>query len=556
MNRRLSRALTLLVPLCVSLWSDCARQPLAGGSSQQGNGIVMGAVVDTTGAPVSRARVVLLPASYDPVKDTAAPIVSIADSAGRYVFSRVDSGAYTIEAVHRDKRTRALVSGIYVMNDTVPVSNATLLKPGAIHVTLPGGSDAAGGYVYVPGTFVFAYIGANGGFVTLDSVPAGAITSVNYEAMNSSAQKTIRYDISVASGDTLTIQYPEWKYARTLYLNTTASGAAITGNVTDFPVLVRLTQKNFDFSQASAGGADLRFTKPDGAQLPYEIERFDPVTGHAEAWVKVDTVFGNDSTHSLVMYWGASTPSTGTSASNSAAVFDTANGFQGVWHLAEAGNAGAMDATINGYNGTPFGMTASSAVSGAIGAARNFNGASCYIQMTGTAISKLNFNQNDFYTVSVWVLADTLDYGAVGTVRRDMTIIAKDNCQYSLKCFRTNFEFNQYNDSAGWQASFSPAITATWKYIVGVRAGTKQYLYVDGICTVDSVNSTETSTRARSTASDVMIGKTPPGSNNWSPYFFKGNIDEVRMCNKALSADWIKLCYMNQRVDDKLIVIK
>ena len=111
-------------------------------------------------------------------------------------------------------------------------------------------------------------------------------------------------------------------------------------------------------------------------------------------------------------------------------------------------------------------------------------------------------------------------------------------------------------DAAGWATSMSPAVTATWKYVVGVCAGTRQYLYVDGICTADSVNFFETSARPRSSASDVTIGKTPPGSNNWSPYFFKGMIDEVRISNVALSADWIKLCYMNQRIDDKLVIFK
>jgi hypothetical protein len=237
-------------------------------------------------------------------------------------------------------------------------------------------------------------------------------------------------------------------------------------------------------------------------------------------------------------------------------VFDTTNGFQGVWHLAEAGNTTAKDATINGYHGTPYNMSAASTVSGPIGLARKFDGVSNFIQMTGTTVSKLNFSQDGFYTISAWVWADTLDYGAIGSVRRDMTIVGKDNCQYALKCFRTNFEFDQYRDAIGWEASISPAVTATWKYVVGVRAGKKQYLYVDGICMTDSVNFTDTSSRAWSWASDVTIGKAPPGTAGWAPYFFKGKLDEIRISNIALSADWIRLCFMNQRVDDKLIVIK
>jgi hypothetical protein len=388
----------------------------------------------------------------------------------------------------------------------------------------------------------------------MDSVPAGLMPSVNYGALNSTSPLIIRFDVRVLPGDTTLVAEPDWKYSKRLFLNTTASGAGVSGTVTNFPALVRLTKSNFDFSRAAPDGADLRFAKPDGTQLSYEIERFDPVAGLAEVWVKVDTVFGNDSTHYVNMYWGNSAQGS-TSISRSAAVFDTAIGFQGVWHFAEAGNAAAKDATINGYDGTPSNMTAASSVAGAIGNARNFDGSSSSIQMIGTATGKLNFNENDYYTISAWVNTDTL-YSDTNAPRHDLTIVAKDNCQYMLKCFRGDFAFVQYKDAAGWATSMSPAVVATWKYVVGVCAGTRQYLYVDGVLSADSANFLETSTRARYSASDVFIGKTPSGSNNWSPYFFKGKIDEVRICNKALSADWIKLCYMNQRADDKLVIFK
>jgi hypothetical protein len=37
---------------------------------------------------------------------------------------------------------------------------------------------------------------------------------------------------------------------------------------------------------------------------------------------------------------------------------------------------------------------------------------------------------------------------------------------------------------------------------------------------------------------------------------FCGCIDEVRVCRTIRSADWIKLSYMNQRPDDRLVVFK
>ena len=38
--------------------------------------------------------------------------------------------------------------------------------------------------------------------------------------------------------------------------------------------------------------------------------------------------------------------------------------------------------------------------------------------------------------------------------------------------------------------------------------------------------------------------------------YWNGKIDEVRVEKVARSADWIKLCFMNQREDDKLVRFK
>jgi hypothetical protein len=545
-----------LLALCPVLAGfGCAVDRLAGGTGEETtNGRVSGTVVYPDGTPAPGSQVKIIPDHYDPLKDTAAILLDTTNDSGKYVFAGVPYGTYTLQSLQCGVRTRAVAFGIVIARDTVSVASLELQKTGVVKVMLPGGISMVNGYVYVPGSDIAVFLHGEAASAVMDSVPAGLMPSVNYGALNSTSPLIIRFDVRVLPGDTTLVAEPDWKYSKRLFLNTTASGAGVSGTVTNFPALVRLTKSNFDFSRAAPDGADLRFAKPDGTQLSYEIERFDPVAGLAEVWVKVDTVFGNDSTHYVNMYWGNSAQGS-TSISRSAAVFDTAIGFQGVWHFAEAGNAAAKDATINGYDGTPSNMTAASSVAGAIGNARNFDGSSSSIQMIGTATGKLNFNENDYYTISAWVNTDTL-YSDTNAPRHDLTIVAKDNCQYMLKCFRGDFAFVQYKDAAGWATSMSPAVVATWKYVVGVCAGTRQYLYVDGVLSADSANFLETSTRARYSASDVFIGKTPSGSNNWSPYFFKGKIDEVRICNKALSADWIKLCYMNQRADDKLVIFK
>jgi hypothetical protein len=42
----------------------------------------------------------------------------------------------------------------------------------------------------------------------------------------------------------------------------------------------------------------------------------------------------------------------------------------------------------------------------------------------------------------------------------------------------------------------------------------------------------------------------------WGIDYVNGVMDEIRIEGAVRSADWVKLCYMNQRNDDKLIVFK
>jgi hypothetical protein len=295
-----------------------------------------------------------------------------------------------------------------------------------------------------------------------------------------------------------------------------------------------------------ANGEDVRFTKRSGLPLPYEIERWDAALKQAEIWVKVDTVYGNNSTQSITMYWGASTGSATVSLSNGAAVFDTGNGFQGVWHLGQSGTP-ALDATQNHYDGT-LSDTAPTAAAGAIGNCQEFNGVSNCIRMRGTANSTLDFPEHGTYAVSAWVYADTLDTNY-------QKIIEKNNFQYKLQidCFDA-WSFGEYESSIGHELTNAPATTKTWVFLTGIRSGTKQYLYLNDVCVTSTIYSVAFS-GPRDTTSDITIGRGATYSNA-SLSFFRGKIDEARIENSARSADWVKLCFMNQKALDALVVFK
>jgi hypothetical protein len=546
----------------LSLFCVCSPSMISndGGGSRGGNPVVIGTIAGQDGAGARNVRVSLIAKDYNSMTDAPLQPSSIdtTDSLGSFLISAPDTGWYNVEAVGILSGERLIRFNVKAVNNSMRVLPVdTLRKPGAIKVPIPEGSDAANGYVYVPGTSIGAWFAGAQDTVELDSVPAGTLPVLYYAQRTGAERKAIGHDILVHSDETTVIGNPEWSYYRRIFLNTSPSGASVSGDVYGFPVIIRLNSGNFDFTQARNDGGDLKFAGSGNKSLPFEIERWDSAARKAEIWVKVDTVHGNDSTQFFMMYWGNPAATT---ESNSAAVFDTANGFQGVWHLSGAGASTAYDATGNHYDGTPENMTAASMVPGAIGSARQFDGSSQYITMLNTASGNLNMPQNSNYSMSLWAYADTID-----TMWH--VIAGKGHEQFYLKfkCFgknRATWEFVEFQDGIGWdytEDSVPPAPGGKqWVYITGIREGSQQRLYINGTL-VSSAVKLMGGNFTRNTYDDFMIGR--HARLVTIPYyeglcFFGGKVDEVRVSNAALSSDWIKLSYMNQRADDKLVLFK
>jgi len=128
-------------------------------------------------------------------------------------------------------------------------------------------------------------------------------------------------------------QYPGWQHEGSLFILTTPEGADLpaTAAVEGFPLLVRLTKASFDFSQAKAAGADLRFSAA-GKPLSYQIENWDAANGRASVWVKIPLIQGN-AHQELKLHWGKPDAA---SESNGAAVFSADNGYASVIHMNDA----------------------------------------------------------------------------------------------------------------------------------------------------------------------------------------------------------------------------
>jgi hypothetical protein len=533
---------------------SCGTTSVAGGSSSTDNGKVFGHILRENGDSAPNTLVKLYKSDFDPGSDSTMQIMDTTNEQGEYEFSKLVSGKYTVEALDIRYRTRALVQLITVDSQNVNATDAVLSKPGTITILIPDENSDTESYVYIPGSSYYRKV--INGVAVIDSVPAGSVAELIYKNnADTGYNHSVKTNVTVAPGaDVAITDYFRWNYSQQIVLNTSESGAAIQGTVTNFPVLVRLTENNFDFSQARTDGSDIRFKKSDEIPLAYEIERWDVAAKKAELWVFLDTLKGNDANQFITMFWGNTDPPNDDIVRN---VFDTSRGFQGVWHMNGLSSDKIADATVNQYHGTPSGTSLPGSVEGVIGTARSFDGLTSYVVMPNSASGKLDIPQNGNCTFSAWVNADSID-------SLWHAIASKGHEQYYLKykCFgnqKATWEFVEYQDQKGWDLCEDSIPSAPgpgqWVHLAGVRNGSRQYLYVNGNC-VDSTISTQAGNYKRVTTDDFYVGRSArqvliPGDEGWC--YFKGKIDELRVVNRVLGPDWIRLAYMNQRSENTLV---
>jgi uncharacterized repeat protein (TIGR01451 family) len=97
-----------------------------------------------------------------------------------------------------------------------------------------------------------------------------------------------------------------WHYRRPVVISSNAS-------LSDYQVLIKLDNSNFDFTKADDEGWDVRFTKDDGiTEINYWVESWNSVSQLAYLWVKVPSLEIGDTT--IYIYYnnpGESTTSNG-----------------------------------------------------------------------------------------------------------------------------------------------------------------------------------------------------------------------------------------------------
>jgi hypothetical protein len=160
-----------------------------------------------------------------------------------------------------------------------------------------------------------------------------------------------------------------WLYRKKLTLDS----SMVSGDLSDFPVLVSLTSDSDLAADAQNDHDDILFTLSDGTtKLAHEIEKFDEDSGELIAWVKVPSLNACVDTD-LYMYYGYDTVG---NQENAAGVWSS--GYEGVWHLKEdpdsdGGTEEIKDSTSNANHGDTSSLSSSNQVAGQIDGSLEFD---------------------------------------------------------------------------------------------------------------------------------------------------------------------------------------
>jgi hypothetical protein len=118
--------------------------------------------------------------------------------------------------------------------------------------------------------------------------------------------------------------------------------------LTNFPVIVDITDNDLKTGNIQADSDDLLFVDANGIKLVHEVEYLSQTSsqGHLIAWVNVPTLYSSEDTI-LSMYYDNIKLN---SQAKPEAVWDA--NFKGVWHLSEDPTGTMYDSTANSNDGT------------------------------------------------------------------------------------------------------------------------------------------------------------------------------------------------------------
>ncbi len=318
------------------------------------------------------------------------------------------------------------------------------------------------------------------------------------------------------------------------YRKITIQSSQVEADLTDFPVMIKITGADFqsiedDVTDADGDDIIFRLTLP-GDQLDHEIEVYDTTNDIMLAWVKVPNISSSSDTD-IYMYYGNACISSSTQ--DAAGVWS--NGYEAVYHLHDDYlNSEGTSAR----NGTNNGSVHTSGYTGQIAEAADFE----YTDPDDVAIGDWTVSGNEI-TIQAWMKWDSRPSNA--------TLLDKSNGSgyvWNLSKSKTGV----HHRLEGWiktgdgtvQIGGSTDLDAgTWYFVVLKYDGNTGVQRMDLRLNNTAYNNvTQTGNLDTSSSVNIKIGDNANGDDD--P--FDGVIDEVRISSAARSDAWLNTEYNNQ----------
>ena len=184
--------------------------------------------------------------------------------------------------------------------------------------------------------------------------------------------------------------------------------------------------------------------------------------------------------------------------------------------------------SVGSNNGTVNGATLTSGIKGLLNTAYSFNGSSSYINMN----NPIGCGNVDF-SISLWANAFVLDSTYDGLIT---TQNGGDSAWYVMRDAGHNYFTTGYNSNYLIYPSVS---TNTWHNYLFTKKGNILSIYFDGVF----YNSTNAGYTCTGDSAQIWLGTYRTSAQ----HFLNGSMDNVRIYNRALTADEVTTIYNSEK---------
>jgi len=203
-------------------------------------------------------------------------------------------------------------------------------------------------------------------------------------------------------------------------------------------------------------------------------------------------------------------------------------------------NGNTNDESGNNHNGVVNGATLTTDKSGKANSAYSFNGINSYISVNDATDLRAS---NKVISISL-LIKSLSDTQVAAVIRKGISCNIPGWSMDFRPASITPIQFLAWNDlsySWAWDVSSAENITqGQWRHVVMIADGETATTYLDGKPIGTSVINNSVNI---DTDSPMFIGAAPPGACGSVHALYKGDIDEVRIYNRALTAAEVTTLY-------------